>query len=105
MELAYLDVKRGGFVEQGEVVLCMGIVSDPKLVGMEVAQDGGKAAHVVGVRVAQRNRVKVADAARPECGRDNIFADVEVLRGLARAAAEAAAVDEQSFAVGRDEEQ
>jgi hypothetical protein len=72
---------------------------------MEVAQDGGQAAHVVGVGVGEGYRVEMADAARPESLRHDFFADVEILRGLVRAAAEAAAIDEQRFAVGRDEEQ
>ena len=33
--------------------------------GMEVAQDGGQAAHVVGVGVREGDRIKVSDAARP----------------------------------------
>jgi len=33
---------------------------------MEVAQDGGQAAHVVGVGVGEGHRVKMANAARPE---------------------------------------
>jgi hypothetical protein len=71
---------------------------------MEVAQDGGEAAHVVGVGVGEGDCVEMADAARPENFRDDFFADVELLRGLMRTAAEAAAVDEERFAVGGDEE-
>ena len=37
--------------------------------------------------------------------RDHLLADVEVLRGLARAAAEAAAIDQQGLAVGRNQQQ
>ena len=72
---------------------------------MEVAQNGGQAAHVVGVGVGEGDGVEVADAARPERFRDDFLADVEILRGLVRAAAKAAAIDEQGFAVGGDQEQ
>ncbi len=72
---------------------------------MEVAQDGGQAAHVVGVGVGQGHRVEAADAARPQHLGDDLLADVEVLRGLARAAAEAAAIHQQGFAVGGDQQQ
>jgi hypothetical protein len=71
---------------------------------MEVAQDGGQTAHVVGVGVGEGNRVEMADSARPEDFRDDFFADVEILRGLVRATAKAAAIDEERFAVGCDEE-
>ena len=72
---------------------------------MEVAQDGGQTAHVVGVGVGEGDGVKVADAARPEDLGDDFFADVEFLRGLVGTAAESAAIDEQGFAVGGDEQQ
>ena len=72
---------------------------------MEVAQNGGQAAHVVGVGMGEGDCVEVANAARPESLRDDFLADVVILRGLVRAAAEASAIDEQSFAVGRDEQQ
>ena len=59
------DVQIGGLVEQRVVSGEVRIVADPQLGGMEVAQDGGQAAHVVGVGVAQRDHVELADAARP----------------------------------------
>src|SRR5580692_1127652 len=71
---------------------------------MEVAQDGGQSAHVVGVGVGEGYGVEVTDAARPESFRDNFFADVEVLRGLMWAATETAAIDEEGFAVGSNQE-
>jgi len=71
---------------------------------MEVAQDGGETAHVVGVGVGEGDCVEMADAVRPENFRDNLFADVELLRGLMRTTSVAAAVDEERFAVGGDEE-
>ena len=70
---------------------------------MEVAQDGGQTAHVVGVGVGEGNRIEMTDSARPEDFRDDFFSDVEILRGLVWATAEAAAVDEERFAVGGDE--
>src|ERR1035437_7726611 len=72
---------------------------------MEVAQDGGQAAHVVGVGVGEGYLVQPADAARPEGVRDDFLANIEILRGLMRATAKAAAVDEQRLAVRRNEEQ
>ena len=52
-----------------------------------------------------RYRVEVTDAARPQDLRDDVLADVVILRSLMRAAAEASAIDEQGFAVGRDQQQ
>ena len=69
---------------------------------MEVAQDGGQAAHVVGVGVSEGDRVEMTDAARPESLRDNFLADIEILRCLMRAASKTAAVDEERFTVGGD---
>src|SRR5271157_2924082 len=94
----------GGLVEQGVVGTIAGIVAYPKLGGMEVSQNGGQAAHVVGVSVGEGHHVEAANAARPQHLRDNLLADVIVLGSLARAAAVAAAIDEQSFAVGRNQQ-
>jgi hypothetical protein len=59
--------------------------------------------------MGEGNRVEVADAARPENFRDDFFANVKILRGclrgLARASAKAAAIDEEGFSVGGDKEQ
>ena len=95
----------GGLVEQRVVGPEAGIVAHPELGGMEVAQNGGQAAHVVGVGVGEGDRVEVANAARPQNLGDDLLADVEVLRGLVRAAAKAAAIDQQGFAVGGDQQQ
>jgi hypothetical protein len=54
--------------------------------------------------VSEGYGVKVADAARPESLRDHLFADIEILRSLMRATAQAAAIDEQGLAVRRDQE-
>src|SRR5271157_670237 len=72
---------------------------------MEVAQDSGQAAHMVGVRVAEGDRVEVADAARPKGLRDDLFADIEFLRGLAWTAPETAAIDKEGPSVGGDQEE
>ena len=72
---------------------------------MEVAQNGGQAAHVIGMRMAEGDRIQMANAARPERGRDNFFADIEILRSLTRAAAKSSAIDEQCFAVRGDQQQ
>jgi hypothetical protein len=72
---------------------------------MEVAQHGGQAAHVVGVSVGEGDHIEAANAARPQNLRDDLLADVIVLRRLMRAAAKAAAIDEQGFAVGRNQQQ
>ena len=37
--------------------------------------------------------------------RDNFFADIEVLRSLARATAKSTAIHKQRFAIGRDQQQ
>ena len=53
-----------------------GVDADPELAGVEVAEDGGHAAHVVGVGVGEEDDVEAADAAGPEVGGDDFFADV-----------------------------
>src|SRR3569833_3719433 len=55
--------------------------------------------------MAESDRIEMPDAARPQCGRDDLFADVEVLRGLVRAAADAAPGDQQRLSFGSNEQQ
>ena len=66
-----------GLGEQGAVGRGVGIDGDPELARAEVAQDGGHAAHVVGVGVGEGDDVEAAELARPEVGRDDLLADVE----------------------------
>jgi len=49
--------------------------------------------------------IEMAYAARPERRRDDLFANVEILRGLRWASAETSAVDKQSFSIRSDHEQ
>ena len=108
--------RSGGLAQKRVVEPETRIVADPQLGGMEVAQDGGQAAHVVGVGMTERDGIEMANAARPERWRDHFFADVELRRcgctggffiGIGAAAgrppASAATIDEKSFAVGGDE--
>ena len=85
-EMADFDAERSGLRKQGAVGCGVGIDGDPELARAEVAQDGGHAAHVVGVGVGEGDDVEAAELARPEVGRDDFLADVE-----GRVGAEAAA--------------
>jgi hypothetical protein len=76
-ERACLEVQVGGLTEERVVGGEMWIVADPQLGGVEIAEDGGQAVHVIGMSVAERDGIEVADAARPESRRDHFFADVE----------------------------
>ena len=77
MEVADDHVLGAGLGEQGvEERGVAGVDADPELAGVEVAEDGGHAAHVVGVGVGEEDDVEAADAAGPEVGRDDFFADV-----------------------------
>ena len=75
--------------------------------GMEVAEDGGHAAHVVGVGVGEEDDVEAADAARPEVGGDDFLADVPGCwwRQFSAAAGGAAGVDEHGLAGGGGDEE
>src|ERR1035441_8488846 len=63
--------------EQGAVGGGVGVDRDPQLARAEVAEDGGHAAHVVGVRVGEGDDVETAELARPEVVRYHLFANVE----------------------------
>ena len=76
-EMADFYSKCGGFGEEGAVGCGVGIDGDPELARVEVAQDGGHAAHVVGVGVGEGDDVERAELARPEVGRHDFFADVK----------------------------
>ena len=76
-EVADADAEGGGLGEQRAVGCGVGIDGDPELAGTEVAQDGGHSSHVVGVGVGEGDDVEAAELARPEVGRDDLFADVE----------------------------
>jgi hypothetical protein len=54
--------------------------------------------------MGQGDDIEVANAARPESFRHDFFAYVKLLRGLVRAAAKAAAIDQQSLSIRRDQE-
>ena len=88
--------------------LGVGGYGDPELAGAEVAEDGGHAAHVVGVGVGEDEGVEAADAAGPEVGGDDFLADVEGGGGgggLDDGAGGSAGVDEHGVAFGADDEQ
>ena len=96
-----------GLVEEVGEGVGVGGERDPELAGAEVAEDGGHAAHVVGVGVREDEGVEAADAARPEIGGDDLFADVEEAGGgggFEDGAGGAAGVDQHGSAFGADEE-
>jgi len=112
-EVADADVEAGGEFEEGGVRRGDGVDADPELGGVEVAQDGGHAAHVIAVSVGEGDGVEMADVAGPEVGGDDLFADVEAGGrggGAGRGAGEDAAdwasgVDEEGAAFGTDDEE
>ncbi len=108
--MADADAERRGFGEQRAVGRGVGIDRDPELARAEVAQHGGHAAHVVGVGVGERDDVETPDLARPEIGRDDLFADVEGcaagrILGVGSSAGGAAGVDQHGAARGADDQQ
>src|ERR1039457_6831532 len=91
-----------------------GAAPHPQLARAEVAEDGGHAAHVVGVRVGEGDDVEAAELARPEVGRNDLLADVEGgvictqaagVFGVGGGAGGASRVDEHDAAGGADDEQ
>ena len=79
--------------------------------GTEVAQDGGHSSHVVGVGVGEGDDIEAAELARPEVGRDDLFADVEGgggkdgVLGVGGGPGGATGVDEHGAASGADNQQ
>ena len=100
------DVEARGLSEQRGVKRGDGIDANPELAGAEVVEDGGHAAHVVGVGVGEDEEVEAAKAAGPEVGGDDLLADVEGGEGFGRAvlADGAAGVDQHGLADGVDGE-
>jgi len=96
------DVKLASLVEQLVQFGGLSVDAEPEFLRSEVGNDGGHSTHVVGVRVRDGDGVETVNATRPEIRRDNLFADVEVGMHPVR---EASGVDEQSVAVGRDDEE
>ena len=102
---SHSDVKTRGLTQQRVVGVRRWVVAHPEFIGMEVAQNRRESAHVIGVGMAERHCIKVADAARPERRGDYLVANIELLRSLSRTATEPAAIHQQGFAIGRDEQQ
>ncbi len=75
------------------------VVADPELARAKVAQHGRHTAHVIAVRMGERNHVETMNMAAPEIGRDDILADVEITR-VCRSADRAAGIDQHGAAVG-----
>ena len=74
--------------------------------GLKLRSTAGQAAHVVRVRMAQRDDIEMANAARPEHWRNHLFANVEVLGGpAADAPPNPTAIHSMVLAIGRDEQQ
>ena len=106
VEVADDHVLRAGLGEQSvEERGVAGIDADPKLAGMEIAEDGGHASHVVGVRVGEEDDVEVANAARPEVGCNDFFADIpRAGRSVFAATGGSSCVNQHGFARGADDE-
>ena len=52
--------------------------SDPQFLRPEILQDGDHSANVVGVAVGDGDSVETRDAACPQIGGDDVFAEVEL---------------------------
>jgi len=59
----HLNAQQMCFIEQGSVGCDRRIISHPQLIRPEIAQQAGQTAHVVRVRMAQRNHIKMANPA------------------------------------------
>ena len=68
VEPADCGAVRAGLAEEGGEGVGLGGDGDPELAGVEVAEDRGHAAHVVGVGVGEDEGVEAANAAGPEVG-------------------------------------
>ena len=107
VEVADSDVLGVSLSEEGEEERGVaGVDAEPEFAGVEVVQDGGHAAHVVGVGVGEHDDVDVADVAGPEIGGDHLFADVPGAGGgVGTAAGGSSRVYEEGLARGADDEQ
>lgn len=100
------------FSEDSVVEDGVGIDADPQLAGAEIGEDCGHAADVVGVGVGDGDGVEAADAAGPEDRRNDVVANVEIggvgvgVGGVGTVGTNnAACIDEEGFAVRRDDEE
>ena len=83
-----------------------GVDADPELAGMEVAEDGGHAAQVVGVRVGEHEDIETAKMTGPEIGRDDLLADVPSAGDdVGAATGGTSGVHQHGLAEGADDEQ
>ncbi len=84
---------------------CPGCLPTHSYPGTKIAQDRKHSTHVIAVRVGQGDGIETADIARPQYGRDHVFADFKVSAGGLGAPDGTAGVDEQGFSLGRDQQQ
>jgi len=96
------DSARAGFREQGFEGGRFFVAANPQFGNAKILDDGVEAVEMVVVRVGERDDVEALEAAGPEVGRDDFFADVgaSAIAAGPRGAGEAAAVDEHSAAIG-----
>ena len=107
VEIADGDVLLFGLGEEGaEEGGVAGVNAEPEFAGVEVAEDGGHASHVVGVRVGEEDYIETTDVAGPQVGGNDFFADVPGAGGCVGAATGGASgVDENGLAGGANDEQ
>ena len=97
-----VDLELAGLVEELVEFGALGVDAEPEFLRTEVGNDGGHSTHVVGVRVRDGDGVETMDATRPEIGRDDLLANVEV--GM-HPEGKASGVDEERVAVRRNDEE
>ena len=66
---------------------------------MKILDDGGQAARVVVMSVGQHHYVELANGARPEIRRYDVFADIEARLGGAAEGQDSAAVDQHELGI------
>src|ERR1041385_8552992 len=69
---------------------------------MEVFNNAGQAADMVAMRVRERNHIKMLQPARPQVGRNHVFAKIELTAHRSNAAA---AVDQNGSSLGRNHQE
>ena len=98
--LNHPNPKAPGVLEQRIDGRRWGQSANPQFVGAEVAQHGMHPTDVIGVAMGDCNHVEVGDSPRPQVGRDYVLAIVEF---SVLTTGGTAGVDQQGFAVWRDE--
>ena len=99
------DVEALGGVADGAPFGAVLRGAGPQFARMEIAQYGAHAAHVVLMGVRHDDDVEMLDGARPEVGRDDVFADIEARFARAAEGRDSAGIDQHQRPLREADEQ